>query len=296
MGSVWTPQWLYRHITIDADETIRLDPGAFMNNQPWPLHLKWMSLTGVPVLDDSGDFDDTEGGITRRLQFEFSMTQKGDVNAEWCNGHTIFGDSQPAIYGRSSRYDFSPAFPLGPEEGIIAEYTNLDQADGLDCQSPGLMFIGVRKERKFTGFVPTHLGAHYHNTVGLNDSVTMPSTDLYNNGEETIFLKQMLLGSHNVLQASISTYLEIVSKAKAAWRVNPNAGVEWMPNPQPIPVGNLAPFSIHALDFDGYGPTVWVFPKGASLRPRQRFGVKVRNISESTQQFGLCLHGLMEVK
>lgn len=296
MTGVWTPQWLYRHITIDADETIRLDPGAFMNNEPWPLHLKWMSLAGSTIIDDSGDFSTYEGGVTRRLQFEFSMTGKGDISAEWCNGHTVLADGQPVIYGRASRYDFSPAFPLGPEEGINAEYVNIDGIDNLDSQSPGIMFIGLRKERKFNGFVPAHLAAHYHNAVGFNDSVTMPSTDLYNNGEEPIWLRQMLVGCHSPAQASISTTLEITEKSRAAWRVNPNSGVQWMPNPEPIPVGNLAPFTVHPFDFAGWGPTAWVFPKGCVLRPRQRFGIKLRNLADKTQQFGLCLHGIMEVK
>lgn len=296
MTGVWTPQWLYRHITIDADETIRLSPGAFINNEPWPLYLKWLSLAGTVTVDDSGEFSDEEGGVTRRLQFEFSMTQKGDLNAEWCNGHTILADSQPAVYGYVSRYDFSPEFPLGPEEGITAEYTNLDAINALNCQNPGLMFLGVRKERKFKGYVPAHLGAHYHGTVGLNDSVTMPHTDLYNNGEETIFLKQMLLGDHNMLEASIPTTLSITDKFRALWRINPNSGVQWMPNPEPIPIGNIAPLSLNPYDVAGYGPTVWVFPKDSVLRPRQHFGIKVRNISDKTQQFGLCLHGIMEVK
>lgn len=296
MTGVWTPQWLYRHITIDADETIRLDPGAFINNEPWPLHLKWLSLAGSAVQDPSGDFSTEEGGVARRLQFEFSMTQKGDVNAEWCNAHTVMADSQPAIYGRVSRYDFSPAFPLGPEEGITAEYSNVDGRNNLDCQSPGLMFIGVRKERKFKGYVPAHLAAHYHSTVGFNDSVTMSSADLYNNGESTIFLKQMLLGSHNVLEDDLPDLLLLGDRARAAWRVNPNGGVQWMPNPEPIPVGNLAPFTLHPFDYNGFGPAVWVFPKEVYLRPRQRFGIKVRNLADTAQQFGLCLHGIMEVK
>jgi len=293
MTGVWTPQWLYRHITIDAGETIRLSPGAFMNNEPWPLHLKWLSLAGNTVLDDSGGFTNYLGGVARRLQFEFSMSQKGDISADWCNSRTIMADDQAAMYSQCSRYDFSPAFPIGPEEGINAEVFNMDDVDKESTDYPGIMFTGLRKERKFDGLVPAHLGGHYRGSVGYADSVTMPSTDLFNNGEETLWLRQMLVGSLNY--HAIGTR-PASTRFKLAWRVNPNAGIQWMPNPEPIPVGNLVPFTVHNFDFGGYGPAVWVFPKGSILRARQRFGVKVLNLSDKTQQFGLCLHGIMEVQ
>lgn len=292
MTGVWTPQWLYRHITIDAGETIRLSPGAFMNNEAWPLYLKWLSLAGIVTEDDQGEFADTYGGIARRLQFEFSMTQKGDINTLFANAQTLFADQQGIMFSQSSRYDFSPPFPLGPEEGMVAEVVNI--APVSDINRPAIMFTGRRKEREFDGFVPAHLGAGYTSIVRKHNSHTLDSIDLYNNGENTLWLQQMILDAGDFTEAG-DVSLQKADKFRVAWRVNPNGGVQWMPNPDPIPVGNLAPMSSYVVDYYDLGPNIWVFPKGSALRPRQRLGVEVKNLSDKTQQFGLCLHGIMEV-
>lgn len=294
MTGVWTPQWLYRHITIDAGETIRLDPGAFINNQPWPLYLKWLSLAGTVTEDAAGEFSDTLGGVARRLQFEFSMTQKGDINTLFANTQTIFNGHQGLLYSQGNRYDFSPPFPLGPEEGIVAEVVNMT-SDGSDIKRPSIAFTGRRKERKFDGIVPAHLGGGYTSILSPGDSMILNSADLYNNGEEVLWLQQMLLDAGYFTEAG-DAFIQLTDKFRIAWRVNPNAGVQWMPNPDPIPVGNLAPMGSYIVDYNDNGPNVWVFPQGTVLRPRQRFGVEVTNLALTTQQFGLCLHGIMEVK
>ena len=289
MTGVWTPQWLYEHITLDAGETLRLKTGAFVNNQAWPLHLKWLSLLGPVAVDAAGEFSENEGGVARRLQFKLSVTQKGDISNLFANAQAIFTDHQVGFPGKQSRYDFSPPFPLGPEEGIVVKQSSFIYRPPPNNRR-SVMFTGRRFDKNLKKFLPSHLGAvDTEDLVSVEYDTVFDSIDLYNNGEEPFWIQQMLLdcGSNFINGGKLET----------AWRINPTAGIPWMPNPAPIPVGNLAPLSLYELDIrDAFGPNVYVFPPHTMLRPRQRFGIEVKNLSNSQQQFGLCLHGMMEVK
>jgi len=282
MTGVWTPQWLYQHVTLPASATIRIEPSAFKNDTPWPMFLKWLSLAGNVVQDDAGEFANTYGGIARRLRFELSLTQKGDINYTMANTQTLFcGHQMPLDY--FNRYDFNPMFPLGPDEGLNVEVTNIHASLAWDF--PAFTAYGLREENKFRGrMVPAMLAGQANLALAVNQSVTLPTVDLYNNGDSTLWLRYMGMG--NLMN-------------KLALVINPNSGLPWMPQFQPIPVPNFFGMTISG-DSSGLtsstGNAVYVLPQRSLLKPRQRLGVEVTNLSAKEQKFGLCLHGLLEVQ
>jgi hypothetical protein len=132
------------------------------------------------------------------------------------------------------------------------------------------------------------LAACYKGVLGYGNSIVMSSNDLYNNGEETFWARNLCIND--------LVSLAHLENANVGVKINPNSGIPWLPQEDFIPLGNFAPMGIFAYDFLDQGPNVYVFPTSTIMRPRQRLGVEVTNLSSAEQKFGLCLHGLVEVQ
>lgn len=292
MTGVWTPQWLYQHVTLPGSATIRIEPSAFKNDTPWPILLKWLSVAGKANVTGDPDYPERTGGIARRLRFEISLTQKGDINYVPANTQTMFCAHQDSSPSYVVKYDFNPSFPLGPDEGIVVELAHMEASEsGFNPTiNPSVVFGGLREERNFgPQKVPAMLAAGYKGTLEYNQSVVLDTNDLFNNGEEPLWLRWAAL-------RALVTVDNGMSLAGLGVKLNPTSGLRWLPQNDFIPAGNLFPLQIYSLDRSDEGPNVYRFPYTTKLLPRQRVGIEITNLSTLEQKFGLCLHGLLEVR
>lgn len=270
----WTPRWRHTKIAVAAESTIRVRPVTFVNDTEWDWHLKWLSIAGVPV---------TETSVTILSQIEIGISQRGDINYQMANIHTLFGAHARPSYGVTSVHEFNPPYELPPDSGIVAE-VHTTYATGL--VNPTISFNGLRKEEYLERMAPAQLSSGAIVTVGQNDGISFDPIDLFNEGSEPFFIQQMVLSSN------VSPY-----KSYESYRINPSTGVLWMPDLSPIPVGNIAPYSQEYSTIGDAGPVVYRFPQGTLIRPRQRMNIEFANLSTTKQtDVNLCLHGLLEVQ
>jgi len=87
---------------------------------------------------------------------------------------------------------------------------------------------------------------------------------------------------------------------KTGWRINPNNDIPWMPQDEPIPVGNLAPFNRANRDWWDQGPNAYIFPQGTMLEPRQRLTIELQSATplepDTEETLTICMFGLLEVQ
>jgi hypothetical protein len=137
-------------------------------------------------------------------------------------------------------------------------------------------------------------------SLGIGAKSIIRHADMFNNGRSAMKLYEMMLTAGTLRAVSDSethyaTTYKYRTLNEVAWRVNPSTGVQWMPDPNPIPVGNIAPFNRAFWDFQDEGPRAYIFPPNTVLEPKQRLGIKVVNMSESAQTIDVCVFGLLEV-
>jgi hypothetical protein len=277
------------------------------------MQLYWLSLTGQALVEsEAGDygFNNTSGGVGRRLYLEVGISQKSDSAINYAYTGALMSHNE-RIYQHEGPFDFGlrVAFPtlvdLPPDTGIIADmqsnFNESVQGGTYYVWNPGLLINGFfegpegsRRPSQLAGFVASD------NVVPITagTKVGIHNADLFNDGKETIKMHEMVLTTSQLIYAETAgTVFSAPELERVSWRVNPTSGPEWMPQSEPIPAGNIAPFNRGANDLTDRGPKAYVFPDGIRLNPRQRVGIKVGNLSSTkTQTFDLCLFGLMEVE
>jgi hypothetical protein len=239
-----------------------------------------------------------EGGLSRRLRVQLAISQWSSIDlvpmtfGAWAP-HLTHPQSLVDFVGGGQRFSFSQApVILGPDESIIAKVQNLF---GEKTRPWSLVFNGWRL-REDGSKQPEQLAGIYQDSLADGASDVMDSSDLYNDGETDLYLHEMILCSAPPNGGKDSQFGK-----KAAWRINPATGVQWMDRPEMIPEGNICPFNRPGFDPGGAGtfdagPRAYAFPSNTVLRRRQRVLIRVENLSDVPQVADFALHGPLEVR
>jgi hypothetical protein len=299
MAVRYTPRWIHHEIQIPANTTVRVDPGWFANTEIWDWELHWLSVTGNVVLEEgaAAPWNDTSGGVARTLRWEIGITQYSDINLVALGGQALFGQYKDVhqldnIQKVGLQFRFPVHFPLAPDSGLVASAQNVfDEADSnLTLTLNGYHIDGVwpngdQKRR------PAQLAGR---TSGLNPQAQtdLQSSDLFNRGDVDMYLYEMML---DALTMPLDLDEDLPACNNVAWRINPSTGVQWMPNALPIPAGNIAPYNRAPRDYLDLGPRVYEFPPDIVLKPRQRLGQRITNLTGALQTIDVCLFGTLKV-
>lgn len=310
MGSIqYTPRWLHQEVTIPAASQIRIDPTFFSNQEIWNWQLHWLSISGSVVLDTTDRtyyLQNTLGGIARRLKWNIGYSQKGDINLAAISTDAILGCNHrqrqcSSWFDSALRLDLPIPFPLAPNAGIVAEcrfdkkYDTSTEMTGW--YYPGVVLNGYRKEidgRKR----PAQLAGHYHRLLGFGSDLPIESADMWNDGSSILYITEVLIQSYQLTDSLDSDdYTQFLPRLnETSWRINPNVGTPWMPRSEKIPSGCIAPFNRSMSDWNDESPRVYTFPPETVLKPDQRLGMEVENLSNKDQHVDICLFGLLEVQ
>jgi hypothetical protein len=306
MGAIqFTPRWLHKTVTIDTSGEFRVPSTNFANRDPWDWQLKFLSVVGTTTADGTaGDyyFNNINGGVARRLLWNIGYSQKGDINLDPAPTDTVLGCNWRqrqcySAFDSALRFDFPIPFPVPPDTGINAEVRFDLQAsdDILGNEWPGLVLNGYHKIMGKK--VPAQLAGHYDGNIGLGVTMALEDSDLWNDGEHDLYVTQMLLQPGQLTTYQEDSYTLYLPQLNGlSWRVNPSTGTPWMPRAEPIPSGNIAPFNRSMYDWNDESPRVYTFPPETRLRPDQRLGIKLQNLSSTDQVIDICLFGIMEVQ
>ena len=306
----YTPRWLHQRIKIPAGEFVRMDPGVFANTEMWPWALHWMSVTGTVVLDTGEpdyEYDQTVGGVARRLLFEVGHSQYGDINLVYGMTDAFLGSNEAQlnhwdVVDQACKFKFPVPYSLAPDTGIIAEVQSLNSS-AIAIWNPGIIINGYHEHTKSpreTAMLGGYIKSTTTKYLANNATAKIRYADMFNDGRTPMKLYEMMLtpGAFRCSvdsQTRYTTLYKYQALNELAWRINPSSGVPWMPRPAPIPVGNIAPFNRGIWDFNDVGPRSYMFPPNTVLEPKQRLGVKVGNMSASDQTIDVCVFGLLEV-
>lgn len=296
MEKFYSPRWLHQFVTIGATSHLPIPSRFFANNEIWDWHLVYLAIVGTATTDETGDYSNALGGVARRLRFNVGISQQGDINIVPSNGQAMFGPDRSYIVhsndlnvGAAHIFDPTRPYRLPPDTGIGAVVRN-DSATNID--NLGCLFMAYEEPEGEGGpRNPVHIGGYAIEELQPGNQYTFDDADLFNDGEHPAIFTDMVLQGFaiNEAQASFNTWDQV------SWRVNPSTGPNWMPNPQPIPVGCLCPFNRGIADVFDVSPRAYAFPRDTVMHPRQRLSVEAFNYSASAQEFHLCLFGYLEV-
>jgi len=285
------PRWIHAKLTIpQSGKNIRIDPSLFANTEPWPWNIKWLSIVGQ-VSPGGGDYAAGYGGVSRVLNFEIGITGASDINLVPTVGTALFASNKLIMtkfsnvrQGISHKFDKPPI--LAKDDGLIVDYQRFG-AEAYSYPTFIAYCIGVDSGK------PSILSGRGPADVAINTSGTIDSADLMNKGREALYVKELIIDPD-----SYQGHVEgetAVNLNQVHWRINPSTGVQWMPRPNPIPAGNIAPFNRVTNDARDEGPKMYEFPRGTYLYPRQRIGMRVTEVAGAAQTIHLCLYGELEV-
>jgi len=300
MEKFYSPRWRSQFVTIGATTHIPLPSQYFANNEIWDWHLKHLVVVGTADLDAAGDYTNAIGGVARRLRFKVGTSQKGPINVVPSNGQAMFGPDRTYLVHSNdlnigAAFRFDPKYPyyLPADSGIGALVRNEGSAS---IQNLGCLFLGHEKpEDAAPGIVgdrnPVHFGSYTTMNLQTGNQEPLEGADLFNDGENDAELTDMILQGFAMSAGEVS----VDTWDQVHWRINPTTGPQWMPDPDPIPVGCLCPFNRGIQDPSDVGPRAYAFPPGTILKPRQRISVEAYNYAADDQEFHICLFGYLEV-
>lgn len=299
MAIEFVPRWLWQEVTIPQSGEIVIDPSTFANTTPYPFRLNWLSLCGDVSLGGA-PYNNKSGGVLRRLNVEIGITGYSDVNLVPMVGTAFFcprrQDQKDYLGASYYPYGISLALPrtirVPRDGGLVVDVQNIsDPADEITIYDPSIMAQGYHDESKIPGI----LAGRFDESVVPGGPHRLNCADLLNNGREDFMMTSLSVDSASAVveEGRDSTYFTTLTNI--AWRINPATGIEWMPQPSPIPVGCLAPFS-RPYDLADEGPRAYQFTKNVVLSPRQRLSVKLTEVSAASQNVYVCLHGELEVQ
>jgi len=304
------PRWLWQEVAIPQSGEVIVDPSNFANTTPYPMRLHWLSICGKAAVSGA-PYDELSGGVTRRFNVEVGITGYSDVNlvpmvgsAFFCARRVIQKDYNGAGSAAHSANVFIPrALRIPKDGGLVVEIQNISNPDDytvaksvyggyLPIFQPSIVAQGYHDESKIPGF----LAGRIPETLLGGGPQRFNCSDLLNQGREDFIITSVNVDSTTATPGYLDVQAEEVPTLnKTAWRINPVTGIQWMPQPDPIPTGCIAPFT-RTYDANDEGPKVYEFPKNVVLTPRQRLGVKFTDQSSSAQTIYVCLHGELEVR
>jgi hypothetical protein len=265
------------------------------------MQLHWLSLTG-DVSIPSGDDDSAKtGGVARRLAWELGLSQQGEINQVAARTDALFSNNSFKIQKYSCfddgvRFDFPNEYELAPDSGLVVEAASNDASSVF--YNPSILFNALRDEGRGS-FEPAQIMGVYEGNLTYPSSIAFESSDLFNSGRNTAYLKELVLkpGQLSVDETTTAKSAFNPSLTKTKWRINPNNDIPWMPQSDLIPVGNIAPFNRGIRDQWDEGPRAYVFPTGTKLAPRQRLTIRITSTiaDEGDQTITLGMFSLLEV-
>lgn len=295
----FVPRWLWQEIKVPQSGEVILDASNFANTTPYPMRLHWISITGNVALAGA-PYDNASGGVMRRLNVELGITGYSDINlvpfvgtAYFAARHHIQKDYLPANGVSPCANMFIPRAIRVPQDGgLVVEVENIeDRSADLTLYKPSIIAHGYKDESRIPGFLAGRLNENITNDGGKK---VIDATDLLNKGREDFIITDISLDTKcsNKIDETTTQYSQMTN---VAWRVNPLSGIQWMPNPNPIPVGNICPFT-RQYDQADEGPQVYDVPENTVLQPRQRLSIKLTEVSAAAQSINVCIHGELEVE
>ena len=314
MGNItFTPRWLHKKVTVSGDidniPSLVLPAETFANQEIWNWHLKWISVTGVcavtTAVTDPYEFGVIHGGTPRRLKWNIGASQKGDINLDSITSDSLMGCNhrQRQSYTQFDSafvFDFPIPFPLPPDTGINAEVRlNFYSYDDslYEVGYPGISLMGYKKlgggHKR-----PALLAGHLPTGLSLGSNQPLENADLWNDGDSDLMITQMLIQPCQLNQNGVDSRLTIYQPEAnvLTWRINPSSGTPWMPRSELIPAGNIAPFNRAFADWNDVGPRVYTLPPETILKPKQRLGLEIENLSEDDRELDICVFGMLEVQ
>jgi len=294
------PRWLWQEVTIPQSGEIIIDPSNFANTTAYPMVLSWLSICGK-VATAGAPYDDAAGGVVRRLNVEVGLTGYSDINLVPMVGTAFFCGKRfrqkdlgnaSATTVVSADLEIPRALRIPRDGGLVVSCQNIhDPDDDVSLISPSIVAQGYHDDSKIPGVLA---GRHTETITSATGPQLFNSSDLLNRGREDFIITSITVTDRAVRAAGEG--IEIIPQlTSAAWRINPVTGVEWMPQPDPIPTGCLSPFT-RLYDVYDEGPKVYEFPKNVVLQPRQRLGIKLTEQSAAAQTVYICLRGELEVE
>ena len=307
----YVPRWVAETLVIPADTTVIASPTIFANTDVWPMQLHWLSVTGkVALTNAEKGAANNAGGVARRLSWEIGMAQKGEINLVAGGTDAFFASNSYrrqsySIFDDGVKFRFPSEYELAPDSGLVVQAAskNADYA----TYNPSIIVNGIRDEGHGS-YDPAQLAGVHEGTLTYPASINMESSDLFNSGQNTMYLKEMLLKPGQLTVNPVGGVDEATNVSafeptldRTLWRINPNNDIPWMPQDELIPVGNIAPFNRAVRDTWDEGPRAYVLPTGTKLNPRQRLTLKITNLNETTSPDGdqtivLCMFSLLEVQ
>jgi hypothetical protein len=286
-------------------------PGStFANTEIYPWELRWLSITGPQVTVLESPFSTLLGGVNRRFRMNVGMSGEGDFNIVNLCGQAMCGPSEvqlahDANMNVGARFGFDPVRPysLPRDGGLVCEVKN-DSADE-NAEYPGVCFMGYEEVNGYRN--PVHLAAAL-SSAGQGQFFLAPGTDttlnvadLRNNGRDPVILTDMMLDP--LMEEGLLQVSQFPTLSELAWRINPSTGIEWMPDPEHIPAGCIAPFNRGNGDVADQAPRVYSMPPLTILKPKAELSVDLRFIYDAGQgaeytsslKVHVCLFGYLEV-
>ena len=307
------PRWIWKQVEIPASGEAFIDPSDFANTSAYPMRLHWVSVCGKVATGDA-PYNVVDGGPLRRMDVELGVTGYSDVNlvpsvglSLFCSGHYTQKYARLAQYDHGVNLELPRPIRIPKDGGLVVEVQNTYN-DVLTygqftvnpiMRRPTLVGLGYYEESRIPGI----LAGSLKEDLPRYAKTLINSSDLLNRGREAFILTNLSVDSGSAVyldfvfeeQSFIIAGLTVNHMTNIAWRVNPVSGVEWMPQNDPIPVGCLAP-NTRVRDTDDEGPKCYNFSRNVVLMPRQRFGLKMTDVSGVAQTVNVCLHGELEVR
>lgn len=292
------PRWLWQEVKIPQSGEIVIDPSTFANNTTYPMRLHWLSICGNAALSGA-PYDNASGGVTRRMNVEVGITGYSDINLVPMVGTAFFcakryrqKDFWGFAGGQSPAEIYLPrALRIPRDSGLVVDVQNIEDLTTIPAlYEPSIVAHGYYDRSKLPGF----LAGRMQEDILVGGPLRFNSSDLLNRGREDFIITSISVDTHTYT-GDIETGITKPQLTNVAWRINPATGIQWMPQPGPIPLGCIAPFT-RVYDQSDEGPKAYEFPKQIVLAPRQRLGVKFTDLSTSAQTVYVCLHGELEVQ
>lgn len=291
--SYWCPRWLYYNAMLPAAAggvapPQQVPPSAFANESPYWMRLVFMSF-GSDYTKNA--FLPWNPNPMTRILVELGKSGCSDQNLVAGNimALTSPGRRYKQIYGafnvgNSIRLPHSYCLPRdeGLTVGVARITTELLTIPRMTFSARGFGDDG------WPGILAGEL-----DTATLAGTQFMDSADLFNRGRKELWVNEMTMMSAVDTQAEGAGYQ--TDALAVGYQINPTQGTQWMPGPNPIPVGLIAP-QTRPPDFFDASPRAYWFPEDVWLAPKQRMSVKLTNLDGTDRSCHVCLFGELEVQ
>lgn len=308
----WPPRWIHQkgiNVPLTWNDA-EAHPSTFINETMHRMRLVALSFT-ADWRDPGQDYPNHPNWANRVL-VDIGKSGRSDMNAVPASISALCATPQPrrprvlGYLGSSYTYDYPGVetrlprpFRLPRDQGLEVKLSHLDPAAAAIDDSPRLTFIarGTREDGQHA------ILAGEVASLGRDDpAVILDSSDLYNNGEQDVFIKTLAVKSK--LKAMTGS-LELDKRwngflSNLGITINPTCGTAWMPNDDTIPIGNVMPMSsVH--DPSDVGPRAYLFPRDTWLEPTQAISVRLyrQDTLEDTStlhKINVCMFGELEVR